>query len=135
MRTALALACAALLVAAAVAVAHTKVFSSALFVSGTTTDTGTEFSARATGYITAWNGKCYSNRTVRLYFDYGQSKVLIDVDTSSRNGAWAVKGKANGDPVPDSFTIRLARQRIDSNLGVAHEHICSGDTETRTVSH
>jgi hypothetical protein len=67
---------------------------------------------------------------VRLYFNYGSIRTLIDVDSSSLQGEWAVKGEA--DSKPDSFTIRLARKRIDLRLGEDHHHVCTGDTVTTT---
>ncbi len=127
-----AMAACALLIGAGTAAAHDRVFSSSVVLeSSLVYSTSTEVDIRATGHIGSHNGKCLPQRTVRLYFNYGSTRVLADVDRSSGGGAWAVKGAASS--APDSFTVRLARQRIDLALGSGHHHVCSGDTETRTA--
>jgi hypothetical protein len=133
MRKALAVlvACGVLVVGVTAAAAHDWIYSSTIQMTswGTTPPPG--FTLHATGYLTAHNGKCVPGRTVRLYFVTGATKTPIDVDSSSLHGAWSVKGDA--DSKPDSFVIRLARKRIDLNLGPSHHHVCAGDTVTTPI--
>jgi hypothetical protein len=62
---------------------------------------------------------------VELHFGFPSGRTkLIDVDSSSHSGAFAVGGTAGSRP--SSFTIKVLRERIDRSLGAAHHHICRG---------
>lgn len=53
--------------------------------------------ASAQGHLDAAK-RCLDNRTVKVYVFVGQTKRLLDVDRSSRNGSWSVRGRTPSNP-------------------------------------
>jgi hypothetical protein len=125
-------ACAAL--TTGVAVAHTEVFPTKLTIgsvgSGTTSS---GFVGSVDGDLSSSNPKCLPNRTVKLFFNDSGTSTLVDVDRSSSNGAWGVRGHAASEP--DTYTVRVIRRRIDRSLGSAHRHICGRNKITSAFIH
>lgn len=58
-----------------------------------------------------------------MYFNHGNGRVLKDVGTSSRNGAWALRGQAKSEL--GKVIVRVLRKRIDRHLGNNHHHVCA----------
>ncbi len=125
-------ACAA--VATGVAVAHSVVFPTHIETEGFGTDANASgFTGGVNGSLSSSNPKCLANRTVKLFFNTNGNSKLVDVDSSSRNGAWGVRGHAAAEP--DTYTVRVVRKRIDLSLGDAHRHICGRNKITQQFFH
>jgi hypothetical protein len=65
---------------------------------------------------------CLPDRTVKLIaiFDEGEREV-VDVDRSSRNGAWALKGSLSG---AERAKVKVTKEDIGRS---DHRHICQPD--------
>jgi hypothetical protein len=113
-------------IGAAPAAAHEKVFPTSITVEGTGSSSNSEFLFSASGHLNSPKAKCLSRRTVKLFLNYGTTtRTLKDVDLSSLNGEWGVRGEAPPNPSPDSYTIKVLRKRVDRRLGPRHRHVCA----------
>ena len=72
--------------------------------------------------------KCLVRRTVKLFIESGGTRTLKDVDLSSLNGEWGVRGETASQP--SSFTVKVIKKRVDRRLGPRHRHICGAAAVT-----
>lgn len=72
------------------------------------------------------NGKCLADRTMKMYKKVGSEFRLVDVDRTSADGAWTLRGNLSG--LPD-LQIRATEETR------RHGHvICKGHTNYLTAS-
>ncbi|UJA21201.1 hypothetical protein HJD18_13900 [Thermoleophilia bacterium SCSIO 60948] len=99
----MALGCAAPASAGSAGKPTTVVFVGSGYVSDGTT-------SRANAYGRLETAKrCLGGRTVKIYAFIGQTKKLVDVDRSSRNGSWAGEGSVPGSP--DGYQVVAERAK------------------------
>jgi hypothetical protein len=102
------------------AVAHDKVFKTEVAITHAESTSNGGFHFVAAGDLSSPNERCLGGRAVKLIYGIGSKRRVKDVDTSSRNGAWAVK--ATTASVPDAIALRVTRKRLSSRP--AHRHVC-----------
>lgn len=112
--------CAAAVALAAPATAHNNVFESQLIQD----DVGCCAEFRAIGFVESQRAACVPDRKVKLFFHESGVKTLIDTDRTSDNGAWVLRG-AVPEPLPDSYTLKVPKERLESPSG--HRHVCGAD--------
>jgi hypothetical protein len=87
-----------------------------------------EFVLSATGPLLSPRAKCQASRTVKLLFEKGGERTLVDVDTSSRSGQWGVSGRAGSQP--DAFVLKVTRKRAKIRR---QARICGADRVIRLL--
>ena len=107
--TALAAVVAALAVAAPAEAGSTNSKPTDVVISGTGYQSdGDSATANAAGRLESAK-RCLGGRTVKLYAFIGETKRLLDVDTSSRNGSWAGAGPVRSNP--DGYQVVAERDK------------------------
>ena len=101
------------------AVAHDKVFKTEVAIAHAEGTSNDGFHFVAAGDLSSPNERCRGGRTVKLIYGIGGQRRVKDVDTSSRNGAWAVRPRP-----PRCRRDRPAshQERLSSRPG--HRHLC-----------
>jgi hypothetical protein len=74
------------------------------------------------GFLDSKRVACLDSRTVKLVFETSGERTLVDVDSSSRNGAWSMRALIPEDP-PELYVVKVANMRLPSPSG--HSHLCA----------
>ena len=119
------LAICAALVAGATAAMAAKVYPTQIAVTGTGSSSQPgSFDFSASGYLQSERARCIRARTVKLLFETGGETQVVDIGSSSENGAWAVR--AHSTSAPDSELVRVTRRRFGRRH---HRKVCGGATK------
>lgn len=111
---------AALAIGVASAEGHTRVYRTFIVAYDALEYGPGSYGVETWGEIEGNEDACHPGRTLKLFFRFGDTRTLVDVTKSSRQGVWALRGFA--DSTPDEYVIRVTRERLRAAPG--HRHIC-----------